>query len=169
MRNQLNTLVAFAAGALAMYYLDARMGARRRALARDKLLAAGHDAADFLEAKGKRAVDRAKGVVATGRLDRLSSTEPESDLQLCERIRSRIGHLVRQPKAVEVEAEQGRVTLKGHLLTHEIDKVLAEVSAMTGVNKVDNALTGHGDPREITDWLNRRQAANEQQQTAPLL
>jgi hypothetical protein len=167
MRNELNCIAAFAAGAAAMYYLDSRMGARRRALVTDKVIAAGHETAEFLQAKGKRAADRAKGVLATGRLDRVSTSEPQSDAQLCERVRARLGHIVAQPKAVEVEAQQGSVKLTGHVLAREVDKLLAEVSGMAGVRKVDNALATHQNASEITDLMSRRQPAG--QPTAPLL
>jgi len=163
MRNALNVAAAFAAGALAMYFFDTRMGARRRARVRDKVVAASHDAADFLENKGKRAADRVKGVVATGRLDRHASSQPRSDTQLCERVRSRLGHLIGQPKAVEVEVEGGLVRLKGHVLAREIDRLLADVSGMAGVHRVHNALSTHEHAREITDLMGRHPLPQEQQ------
>jgi hypothetical protein len=60
----LSVAAGLAAGALAMYYLDSRNGARRRALVRDKVLAAGRDAAEFAHLKGRHVAGRVKGVVA---------------------------------------------------------------------------------------------------------
>jgi osmotically-inducible protein OsmY len=146
MKHILNVTAAFAAGAIAMYYLDSTMGRRRRVLVRDKIVGVSHDAADFVEAKGKRMVDRVKGVVATGSLDRKSSTEPQSDAQLRERVRSRMGHLVSHPLAIEVSVEDGVVRLSGQILAHELDGLLSQLTDMTGVRKVHNALATLNDP-----------------------
>jgi hypothetical protein len=146
MKHIVNVAAAFAAGALAMYYLDSTMGRRRRALARDKLAGVSHDAADFVEGKSRRLADRAKGVMATGSLDRVSSTEPRDDAQLRERVRSRMGHLVSHPRAIEVSVEDGVVRLSGQVLAAELDAMLSQLTHMPGVRKVHNALTALNDP-----------------------
>jgi hypothetical protein len=58
---------AAAAGALFMYYLDAKNGARRRAMVRDKVVAAGNDAAEFATRKGQHIANKIKGGIATAR------------------------------------------------------------------------------------------------------
>jgi len=69
MRGFLRFAAGLAAGTVAMlYYLDKQSGARRRALVRDRFVAAGHDAAGIAEAAVKRASDYAKGIIATRRL-----------------------------------------------------------------------------------------------------
>lgn len=151
MKHILNVTAAFAAGALAMYYLDSTMGRRRRALVRDKAVAVSHDAADFVEAKGKRMVDRAKGVMAAGSVDRVSSTEPHSDAQLRERVRSRMGHMVSHPRAIEVSVEDGVVRLSGQILAQELDGLLSQLTDMPGLRKVYNALTALNDPSEFSE------------------
>lgn len=151
MKTLLPVAAGAAAGALLMYYLDARSGGRRRALARDKLVAAGHDAGAFAQAKGKRAADKARGVLATGRLDRRSTSEPESDEQLQGRIRSRLGRLLSHPKAVHVEVEGSRVALSGHLLASEVDAVLAEIRAMPGVKHIQNKLDVHENAQGVPE------------------
>jgi hypothetical protein len=146
MKQILNIAAAFAAGAIAMYYLDSTLGSRRRALARDRIIGVAHDAADLAEAKGKRMADRVKGVMATGSLDRTSSTEPQSDAQLGERVRARMGHLVSHPRAIDVTVEGGIVRLSGQVLAKELDGLLSQISEMKGVRKVHNALTSLTDP-----------------------
>jgi len=141
MKHILNVAAAFAAGALAMFFLDGSMGRRRRALARDKVAGASHDAADFVQGKGRRMAGRARGMLATGRLDRVSSTEPQSDEQLGERVRSRIGHLVSHPRAIVVNVQEGVVRLTGQVLATELDTLLSQLTQMTGVRKVHNALS----------------------------
>jgi osmotically-inducible protein OsmY len=158
MKQILNVAAAFAAGAISMYYLDSTLGRRRRALARDKIVGVAHDAADLAGAKGKRMVDRAKGVMSTGNLGRMSSTEPQSDAQLRERVRSRMGHLVSHPRAIEVTVEDGIVRLSGQVLAKELDGLLSQISEMKGVRKVHNALTSLTDPSGFAE-VQRQEAA----------
>ena len=98
MKDRFSLVAGFAAGALAMYYLDPRAGRRRRALARDKVVAVGHEAAWLADAKRKRAIDHLKGWLVTRRFDRHTRKQPESDQQLHERIRSRLGRVVSHPR-----------------------------------------------------------------------
>lgn len=142
----LGLIAAFTAGALAMYYLDSTMGGRRRALARDKVIGATHDAAEFVQHKGKHMADRAKGMMATRNLDRVTSTEPQTDAQLRERVQSRMGHLVSHPRAIEVSVQDGIVRLSGQVLAKELDGLLSQIAGMAGVRKVHNALAALDDP-----------------------
>jgi osmotically-inducible protein OsmY len=146
MKHSLYVTGAFAAGALAMYFLDSTMGRRRRALARDKIVRVSQDAEDFAEKAGKHVADRVKGVMATGNLDRVSSTEPVTDAQLRERVLSRMGHLVSHPRAIEVEVNEGIVRLSGQVLAQELDGLLSQLTGMAGVRKVHNALSALNDP-----------------------
>ncbi len=84
MKQLLSVAGGLAAGALAMYYLDSRNGARRRALVREKVLAAGHDAAELAHLKGQHVASRVKGAVAgsvTHQLDVRDSPEDMPALQ----------------------------------------------------------------------------------------
>ena len=139
-----------AAGALLMYYLDTANGRRRRAMVRDKVVAAGHDVADLAERNARRMVDQARGVMATGHLDRMSRTPPESDHQLHERIRARLGRLVSHPGAVHVEvSDGGRVRLEGHILQQELAALLQQLQDMPGVTALQNELQAHESPEHI--------------------
>jgi osmotically-inducible protein OsmY len=146
MKHTLNVAAAFAAGAIAMYYFDATLGRRRRALVRDKAIGLTHDAADVAQARGKRFIDRARGFVATGRLDRQGPAEPQSDAQLRERVRSRLGHWVSHPRAIEVDVEGGVVRVSGQVLAKELDGLLSRLTGIPGVHKVHNALVTLDDP-----------------------
>ena len=137
----LTTLATLAVGAAAMYYADPETGRRRRVIARDKLNAASHDASHLARVKSKRASDRFKGLMA--RLRFAQASPPRDDDHLCERIRSRLGRLVSHPKAVDVEVRQGRVQLSGHILADEVEGLLRTLSAMTGVQGIDNMLSVH--------------------------
>lgn len=126
---------AFAAGAATMYMLDPVAGRRRRAMARDKAAAAGHDVQAFAHDTARHAADRLRGVAAQGR-----AGPPADDHQLLDRIRSKLGHLVAQPGKVDVHVADGLVTLSGSAGASEMDALIAAVSGMPGVERVDNQL-----------------------------
>lgn len=149
MKHPLSFLGGCIAGVMAMYYLDQRNGARRRAMVRDKLVAAGHDVADYAQAKGKRIADRAQGVMATGSLDRTTRRPPESDEQLRERVRARLGHLLSHPRLVDVQVDNGCVCLTGHALRSELDRLTAELRGMAGVCEVESRLQPHDKAEEM--------------------
>lgn len=163
LRHPLSFAAGMAAGALLMYYLDAQGGGRRRALVRDKLVAARHDAADFAEAKGKRAVDHLQGYAATRRADRLSRHEPESDQQLHDRIRSRLGRLVSHPRSVDVEVHGGEVCLRGHIFTREQDELLRQVRSISGVDTVRSELMCHDTAEGIPELQGRTEPPGREQ------
>lgn len=135
MKQLLKMVTAFAAGALTMYMLDPVAGRRRRATVRDKAVAAGHDAEDFARDSARHASDLVHGAAA-----QLHRSEPANDRQLKERIRSQLGHLVAQPGKVEVHVENGLVTLSGSARLSEVEELVTAVSAMLGVERVDNRL-----------------------------
>jgi osmotically-inducible protein OsmY len=146
MNRVLRITAAFAAGMAAMYCLDATLGRRRRAMLRDKVIRASHRASGFLVGQGKRIADRAKGIAATGNLERISSREPQSDAQLRERVLSRLGHWVSHPAAIQVEVENRIVRLSGQVLLQELDGLLSRLKEMPGVRKIHNALAVLSDP-----------------------
>ncbi|WP_370566104.1 BON domain-containing protein [Luteimonas salinilitoris] len=138
--NTVFRLVAtFAAGAAAMYYLDPTVGRRRRALARDQAVSACHDAEHFARAKSKRAADRVHGVLAETR-SRMAA-QPVDDDRLQERVRAKLGHVIDQSGAVEVKVHDGRVVLSGEVSEAELEEAVRAVSAMRGVEGVENRLS----------------------------
>ena len=155
-----------AAGALVMYWADPASGARRRAMARDKLLGAGHDAADRARATGKRAADHLRGFAATRSLDRVTRSEPQSDSQLHERIRARLGRVVSHPKAINVEVHQGRVSLTGSILTSELEPLLREVQDTAGLKALHNQLTCHPSAEGIPELQGRAEPPGRESRSA---
>ena len=142
MKQLIRLATAFAAGAITMYMLDPVAGRRRRALARDKAVSAGHDVEDFARSKVRHAADRLHG--KTAQMHARMRDEPVDDQQLQERIRSQLGHLVAQPGKIEVHVENGVVTLSGSARLTEVDQLVASVAGMLGVESVDNRLSaGH--------------------------
>jgi hypothetical protein len=130
---------AAALGVVAMYMLDPDKGRRRRALVGDKAYSVVSDARQALGAARRDAAHRIAGLRARAR--RLVSDTPiPDDLQLIERVRARMGRLVGHPHAIQVGAYNGRVTLSGPVLTHEVSRLLDAVRSVWGVSSIDNRL-----------------------------
>lgn len=145
MRKPLIAVLALVAGAVAMYYLDPQVGRRRRALMRDKVSATYHDARDLAEAQARRAADHARGIVAEARR-RLWPFARPSDGQLHGRIRSQLGRLVLNPHAIHTEVQAGCVCLRGKVLRHEIDALMAGLWNVPGVQRIVNELAVYTEP-----------------------
>ena len=145
MRNLLTTLAALAAGATAMYYLDPETGRRRRAVALDKAGSATQRAGTLAQAQGRHALDRVKGILATGRAQWAGTAEPLDDRKLHDRVRARLGRLVAHPKAVQVIVVEGRVRLTGDVSAREVDRLVSTVCGIPGVRSVENVLSVHED------------------------
>ncbi|HEY0825922.1 MAG TPA: BON domain-containing protein [Ramlibacter sp.] len=140
MNRPLNTIGAVAAGALAMYYLDPELGARRRALLAELVrsgLPAGRRSAQTRARQARRAYLRQ------------TFADPESDAELRDRIQSSLGRMVSHPRAIRIDVDNGVVRLSGRVLAKERDGLLAQVQQMPGVQKLVNAMSAHDNPQEI--------------------
>jgi hypothetical protein len=130
---------AAAAGALAMYYLDPELGARRRALLASLVRDGFPD---------ERRVGRGRFArrAALGRMH----GDPRSDAELRERVRAALDHMVSHPRALHVSVEDGVVRLSGRVLAAERDGVLEQVQRIPGVRRLVNAVTAHATLAEAT-------------------
>jgi len=128
-------------GAGLMYFLDPAAGRRRQALVRDKVIRGWNKAGDAIEATACDLSNRARGLMAEARS--LVSGGSVPDEVLVERVRSKIGHVVSHPSAIEVTVDQGRVTLRGPVLARELEDLVAAVSSVRGVTDVENRLEAH--------------------------
>ena len=127
-----------------MYLLDPHDGARRRALVRDKATHYSRLARENVSGRIEDARHRSGGMMAELRSQfRLGSP---TDEVLLARIRSKLGHVVSFPAAIEVSAQDGRVTLRGPILMREVDHALMAVRLIPGVTDVDNQLERHETP-----------------------
>lgn len=138
MKGFMTLATGFVVGAFAMYMLDPESGNRRRAQVRDKAASAGHDAERLARSASRHAANQLRGAAAEAQ----SHTRDASpnDQQLHERIRSQLGRLVDQPGNLQVKVDHGQVTLSGSAKPAEIQSLLAAVSSMQGVERVDNLL-----------------------------
>jgi len=126
-------------GASMMYVLDPRLGKRRRALIRDKAQAYWRRTGKFISQTVRDTRQRTYGLIAETRTQLRGAEVPE-DTVLVARVRAQIGHVISQAGAVDVTAQQGRVTLSGSIAAHEVEKLLAAVASVAGVTAVVNRL-----------------------------
>jgi hypothetical protein len=153
-------------GALAAFVADPRGGRRRRALARDQLVRASRKTRDALDATARDLANRTSGVIASTR--GRWRNQPADDRRLVERVRAALGRVCSHPHVIDVEATDGRVTLRGPILASEADSVVACVAGVRGVTSVTNALETHdsadgipalqGEGRPSLDLLQRNWA-----------
>jgi osmotically-inducible protein OsmY len=66
--------------------------------------------------------------------------EEVPDDVLVERVRAQLGRPVSHPRAIDVHAERGVVTLSGPILRGEVDDAIARVARIRGVRSVRNEL-----------------------------
>lgn len=140
-------LGAAALGAAAMYFLDPQRGNRRQKRLRDRVVHAGHEAADFLGTAQRDSVNRVRGIAAQAR--RAFSDDTADDTVLEERVRAELGRLVSHPGAIDVEAVDGVVLLRGYVLERERDTLVDGVRKVRGVESVDDLLEVHETPDNI--------------------
>ncbi len=140
---------ALTVGAAAMYWLDPDKGRRRRALARDRAVSAASRAGAMARVAGRRGYNRTRGLAAQG-LARLRPTEPASDGQLHDRIRSRMGRVVGHPGAIHVQVTNADARLDGDILSGELENLLSAVAGTPGVREVDNRLRVHEAPDNVS-------------------
>ncbi len=145
MNKPLGALGAATAGALAMYYLDPELGARRRALLAE-LVRGGLPGGERRPQGRGRHVRRAYAAP-------LPQPDARSDAELRERIQLRLGRMVSHPRAIRVDVEDGVVRLSGRILAKEREGLLEQVGQMAGVHQLVNAMTAHDLPYEIASRI----------------
>ena len=132
-------LAAF--GAALMYFFDPRQGARRRNMARDRVLA-------FVRRGGRKAARAGQGVAAEASAVKAKAThvheQPKDydDQTLKAKVESEVFRPEDAPKGdVNVNVEYGVVYLRGQVERPEIiDDLEARVRSVQGVARVDNLL-----------------------------
>jgi osmotically-inducible protein OsmY len=142
MKRLLALATGIAAGAMVMYMLDPNNGRRRRALVRDKAVAAGHDVERLARGTSRQTANRLRGMAAKVRA-RVQHPRLDDD-QLRDHIRSKLGHALRHPARVEVDVDHGHVVLKGTADPVETEHLVATISKMQGVHGVENRLAPEG-------------------------
>jgi uncharacterized membrane protein len=139
-------LLAMAGGAVLGvgmgYFLDPVTGAGRRARMRDKAFHALREAAVGFERVASDIAGRGHGLAPW--FKHRIRKEHVDDEVLSERVRSKLGHYVSHPRALDVEVRSGVVTLRGPLPAREIRDLVSHIRRIPGVAQVRNRLEAHG-------------------------
>jgi hypothetical protein len=139
--NTRSVLAGAGLGAAVAFMFDPAGGGRRRALVRDKAVRATRLTREGFDATARDIAHRAQGIAAASR-GRLSADQP-SDGVLIERVRAKLGRACSHPRAIDVEARDGEITLRGPILAEEVSDLLAVTAAVRGVRSVVNELEPH--------------------------
>ena len=134
-------LSGIAIGAAVALAFDPARGGRRRALIRDKVVRGTRVTGEALDSTVHDVATRARGLAAAtrGRVWR----EDIDDRRLLERVRSRLGRVCSHPRAVDVEVQDGEVTLRGPVLANEVRRMLDTAASVRGVLAIINRLEPH--------------------------
>ncbi|MGH8503755.1 MAG: SRPBCC family protein [Gammaproteobacteria bacterium] len=144
----LQKLTGVALGAAAMYIFDPDKGRRRRALLRDQLVSGAIHLDDAVEVIARDFANRAQGLLAQARA--MVKREPISDEVLVPRVRAKLGRIVSHPSAIDVKADQGRVSLSGRVLRHEHQHLLKGLRSVRGVTSVEDSLEVHASAEGVS-------------------
>jgi hypothetical protein len=140
-RNVLPWLGGAGIGATIMFFLDPDRGARRRSLVRDRFVHAGHSLGEGVGTTSRDVRNRARGAAAVTR--RRLAHEEADDRVVAERVRAELGRLVSYPGAIEVDVNEGTVTLHGPVLAREAGRLIAGVRGVRGVADVEDHIDRH--------------------------
>ncbi|MCI0338784.1 MAG: SRPBCC family protein [Acidobacteria bacterium] len=148
-------LMGLGLGAGLMYMLDPNRGKRRRAQVRDKVVYTLNVADKAIGKASRDLNNRLAGLEAE--VKSIFRSEDVDDDVLKARVQTRLGRLVSHPHAIKVECKEGKVTLSGHVLAHEVDALLHGVFSVDGVTEVLEKLEAHAQAGNIPDLQGGRE------------
>jgi hypothetical protein len=131
-------LAGIGLGGAMMYMLDPDQGNRRRSLVRNRVGHTWNGAGEFMGKAQRDLRNRARGVSSRAASAFRHEEVPEEILE--QRVRSKLGRVVTHPRAVEVAVQGARVTLEGEVRAREVQRLMRTVSAVPGVEHVENRL-----------------------------
>jgi uncharacterized membrane protein len=130
-----------------MYFLDPDRGRRRRALARDQVAHTTNVLGCATNTTARDLSHRFRGLLAEG--GSFFRRKDVSDEALLARVRSNLGRLVSHPHAITVAVDEGRVSLSGPILAHEMKGLLKRISRLEGVRDLRHGLIAHEDAGDV--------------------
>lgn len=138
MMNRITWISGLGLGAGLMYWMDPDRGRRRRAVTKDQIVRQMNRAGNGVEVAARDIAHRTQGVAARTR-GRLFNHKVDDEI-LVARVRAKLGRLVSHPHAVEVASQQRKVTLRGLILSHELDDLIDGIKGVSGVKDIENQL-----------------------------
>lgn len=147
-------------GAGLMYLLDPQGGRGRRALARDKSVAALKQGGKAAAKTSRQLGNKTKGLVSEAgsklRQSDLANNLAENGGALLKKVQKKVRGAVSYPAAIEAAVEESRVILRGLVLASEVARLLVALEAVEGVTAVDNQLEIHESARDLAPYKNGR-------------
>lgn len=140
-------LTGLSLGAGLMYLLDPDRGRARRARVRDRVAHATTVARRAAGTAQRDVANRAAGAAA--RVRHAFQGDAVDDTVLLERVRARMGRRVSHPHAIDVDAADGIVVLRGPILRSEVEGLLDAVRHVRGVRDVISDLDVHESPHNV--------------------
>jgi hypothetical protein len=139
-------------GAGLMYLLDPQGGRGRRAVARDKSLSTLKKGGTAAAKTSRHLGNKTKGLVsqAGSKLRR----EADAGGALLKKVQKKVRGAVSHPHAIESAVEDGRVILRGLVLSSELAGLLAVIETVEGALGVDNQLQVHESAEDIAAYRN---------------
>jgi hypothetical protein len=131
-------LTWFGLGAGLMYYFDPDRGRSRRARARDRARHVLRVIDHATDVTARDLTNRTRGLAARARSPLADGRA--LDGVVVARVRSKLGHVIAHPHAVEVTACDGHVVLAGPVLARERRRLLSAVVSVPGVAGVEDRL-----------------------------
>jgi hypothetical protein len=125
-----------ALGAVALYLFDPKVGRGRRRWLKNEVAHGFHDVEDSVEAAGRRLGQRMLGLAAQVCADGV--LVPDAVLE--ERVKSRLGHVLRHAKGLAVRADVGEIILSGTAPKAKIAELVEAAKGVAGVHMVRNWL-----------------------------
>lgn len=126
-------------GAGLMYLFDPERGPQRRARLRDRATSLAHSAKRGLEGGNRDLRQRLRGLTHDVS-QRLQPTPHVDDTTLNARVRAALGHVVSNAHALQTEAADGRVRLRGPVLVDEVPPLMAAIWRIPGVREIEDSL-----------------------------
>lgn len=159
MKDLLHFTAGMGLGSALAFWLDPIRGHRRRTLVRDKGTHALHRFEEAAEVVSKDLGNRTRGLYAKTRYRLRREGTPEDNV-LVARIRAKMGRFVSHPRAVQVDAHDGVVTLRGPIFESEIRRLMAHIRTVKGVRRIENFLEGHRSDDGISSLQGERHVAH---------
>ncbi|HWE04222.1 MAG TPA: hypothetical protein VG326_17585 [Tepidisphaeraceae bacterium] len=132
-----------AVGAGMMYFMDPLRGRSRREEVWNKTSEAVRNAGDLMRATGTDLANRFYGSRGGARQLKIDSRE------LINEIRARVGGWIAKPNDVQFLTDaDGSVTVTGHVVRDELERLLTHLHDVPGVNTIINRLTLRETPAE---------------------
>ncbi len=147
-------LGGIALGALAMYVADPSEGRRRRALLQDKVTHYSKQTQRMVGGTMRDARNRLTGLQAEAmRMVSSRQAKPIDNHVLEARVRSRIARAFPQADEVEVTADEGVISLGGHVDADIEDQLLELVEGIPGVEGVSHGMRAYANEHEAGSWM----------------